>query len=77
MSRRPSATGATRRPPGRVQASLGKLGRFRTVAQLLAHFARGQRAFLVPLLVVLLAASVLLVATTGIGHVAPFFYTLF
>jgi len=76
MNRRPSATGASRRPPSRAQGSL-KLGRLRTVAQLFAHFARGQRAFLVPLLAVLLAASVLLVATTGIGYVAPFFYTLF
>ncbi len=51
--------------------------RMTTVAALFAHLARRGRFVLVPLVLVLLAASVLLVATEGLSFVAPFVYTLF
>jgi hypothetical protein len=53
------------------------LGRLRTIGGLLAHFASRQRFFLVPLLLVLLLAGALLVATGGLSYVAPFFYAIF
>jgi hypothetical protein len=49
----------------------------RTVVELVGHFAHGQRFFLIPLLLVLLIAGLLLLATNGIAYVAPFTYTLF
>ena len=52
-------------------------GRMSTVAGLLGHFARREKLVLLPLLVVLLLAGLLLVATSGIAKVAPFVYTLF
>jgi hypothetical protein len=51
--------------------------RLRTVAELLRHLARGQGWFLVPLVLVLLLAGLLLVATGGLSYVAPFVYALF
>ena len=48
-----------------------------TLAALFRHFAHRQRFFLVPLLLVLLLAAVLLIATGGLAYVAPFIYTLF
>ena len=48
-----------------------------TLAGLLRHFAHRRRFFLVPLVLVLLVAAVLLVATGGLAYVAPFLYTLF
>ncbi len=53
------------------------LSRLRTVADLLRHFARRQRLFLLPIIILLLLAGVLLFATTGLGYIAPFVYTLF
>ena len=55
--------------------SLG--GRLRTVGALLAHFAKRQRLFLLPFLLVLLLGGVLLALTGGLSYVAPFIYTLF
>lgn len=49
----------------------------RTIADLVRHFARSQRFFLLPLLVVLLLAGLLLCVTSGLAYVAPFSYTLF
>lgn len=49
----------------------------RTVRDLVSHFARQNRLVLIPLLVVLLLAAVLLVATNGLSAVAPFVYALF
>lgn len=49
----------------------------RTVRELVSHFARQNRLVLIPLLVVLLLAAVLLVATQGLAYVAPFVYALF
>lgn len=49
----------------------------RTVVDLVRHFAHGQRFFLIPLLLVLLLAGLLLLATSGLAYVAPFTYTLF
>ncbi|MFO0595701.1 MAG: DUF5989 family protein [Myxococcaceae bacterium] len=49
----------------------------RTVRELVGHFARKNRLVLIPLLVVLLLAAVLLVATQGLSVVAPFVYALF
>jgi hypothetical protein len=57
---------------------LSRLGsRARTVLALLRHFTKRERLFLAPLLVVLLLASLLLLATGGLSYVAPFVYALF
>jgi hypothetical protein len=48
-----------------------------TLRALIAHLARRGRFVLIPLLIVLLLGSVLLVATQGLGYVAPFVYSLF
>jgi len=53
------------------------MSRLRTVFDLLRHFTHRQRWFLIPFLLVLLLAAILLVATQGLGYVAPFVYTLF
>ncbi len=52
-------------------------GTFRTIGEVIVHFARGQRFFLIPLLIVLFAAGLLLLVTGGLSYVAPFIYTLF
>lgn len=49
----------------------------RTLFELVAHFVSRQRFFLLPLLLVLLVAGLLLLATGGLSYVAPFVYTLF
>lgn len=64
-----------RPPPLRKSVSLGS--RLRTVAALFAHFARREKLFLAPLLVVLLLAAVLLIVTGGLSYVAPFVYAIF
>jgi TRAP-type C4-dicarboxylate transport system permease small subunit len=51
--------------------------RLRTVGALIVYFTRRERVFLAPLLLVLLLASLLLLATGGLGYVAPFVYSLF
>jgi len=57
---------------------LARLGRrLRTVGGLIAHFARRQRFVLLPLLLVLLVAGLLLLATGGLSYVAPFVYAIF
>jgi hypothetical protein len=57
---------------------LRRIGRrLRTVGGLVRHFASRQRFFLLPLLLVLLLAGVLLLATGGLSYVAPFIYTIF
>jgi len=48
-----------------------------TLRQLLAHLVRRGRFVLIPMLIVLLIGSLLLVATQGLGYVAPFVYSLF
>jgi len=48
-----------------------------SVAQLLRHFAARQKLFFLPLLLVLVLASLLLLATSGLSYVAPFVYALF
>jgi len=53
------------------------VGRLRTLGELMAHLARRQRFFLVPLVVVLLVGGLLLLATGGLSYVAPFLYALF
>jgi TRAP-type C4-dicarboxylate transport system permease small subunit len=62
-----------------MSASLGRrlLSRLRTVGALVVYFTRRERVFLAPLLVVLLLASLLLLATGGLSYVAPFVYSLF
>ena len=52
-------------------------GRVATLRSLVVHFARRQRLFFLPLLLVLLLSALLLVFTGGLGYVAPFVYTLF
>jgi predicted FMN-binding regulatory protein PaiB len=53
------------------------VGRVRTVLALVAHFARPNRFFLLPLLVILLGSGVLLLLTGGLSYVAPFWYAIF
>lgn len=53
------------------------MSRLTTLKQLVLHFADRERWFLLPLLAVLLAAAVLLLATSGLSIVAPLVYTLF
>jgi hypothetical protein len=52
-------------------------GRLATIGRLFAHFVRRRKWFFVPLLVVLLLAGLLLVATGGLAYVAPFVYAIF
>ena len=57
---------------------MSRLGnRLRTIGRILRHFMSGRRWFLVPLLVVLLLAGLLLLATGGLSYVAPFLYSIF
>jgi hypothetical protein len=57
---------------------MSRLGnRLRTIGRILRHFASRQRWFLIPLLVVLLLAGLLLLATGGLSYVAPFIYSIF
>jgi hypothetical protein len=51
--------------------------RLTTVRALFAHFASRGRFVLVPMLLVLVLGSLLLLATEGVGLVAPFVYSLF
>ena len=53
------------------------LARLRTVGRLLLHFANRRKWFLIPLLLVLLATGLLLIATGGLAYVAPFVYSIF
>lgn len=53
------------------------MNRLRTIGRILRHFASRQRWFLMPLLLVLLLAGVLLIATGGLSYVAPFIYSIF
>lgn len=48
-----------------------------TLRALIVHLATRGRFVLIPLLIVLLLGSILLVATQGLGYVAPFVYSLF
>ena len=48
-----------------------------TLGQLVRHFVHPRRFFLLPMLIVLLAAGVLLLVTDGLSYIAPFVYTLF
>ena len=50
---------------------------WRTLSELITHFARAQRWFFIPFLLVLLAVGLLLTATNGLAIVAPFVYALF
>jgi hypothetical protein len=57
---------------------MSRLGnRLRTIGWILRHFASRQRWFLMPLLLVLLLAGLLLLATGGLSYVAPFVYSIF
>ncbi len=53
------------------------LARLRTIGRLLLHFANRRKWFLIPLLLVLLATGILLLATGGLSYVAPFVYSIF
>lgn len=50
---------------------------WQTLRELVAHFASRNRLVLIPLLLVLALSAVLLLATNGLAHVAPFVYALF
>jgi hypothetical protein len=51
--------------------------RLTSILELLRHFAVRQKLFFIPLLLVLIAASILLLLTSGLSYVAPFVYALF
>jgi hypothetical protein len=53
------------------------LSRLTTVRALFAHFAARGGLVLVPMLIVLVLGALLLLATEGVGLVAPFVYSLF
>jgi hypothetical protein len=53
------------------------LSRLTTVRALFAHFAARGGFVLVPMLLVLVLGALLLLATEGVGLVAPFVYSLF
>jgi hypothetical protein len=48
-----------------------------SIAELLRHFGGRHKLFFVPLLIVLLLASLLLLVSSGLSYVAPFVYALF
>lgn len=50
---------------------------WQSIRELVSHFVRQNRLVLIPLLVVLLLAGLLLLATSGLAPVAPFVYALF
>ena len=56
---------------GRIRSRLTSIG------ELLRHFASRQKLFFVPLVVVLILASLLLLVSSGLSYVAPFVYALF
>jgi hypothetical protein len=51
--------------------------RLATLLALFHHFTRGNRVFLLPLVLLLLLCGVLLLLTTGLSYVAPFVYAVF
>ena len=51
--------------------------RWVTLRSLFGHFSSAQRAFLLPLVILVLLAGLLLLLSTGVGYVAPFVYTAF
>jgi hypothetical protein len=51
--------------------------RLRALRQLFSHFARTGRWWLIPLMVILLAAAILLIGIKIAQYAAPFVYTLF
>lgn len=51
--------------------------RARSSLALIGFFLTPDRFFLLPLIVILLFAGLLLAASAGLSHVAPFVYTLF
>jgi hypothetical protein len=52
-------------------------GSWRTIVELTKHFIKQQRLIFIPLLIVLLLASLLLLITQGLAYVSPFVYALF
>lgn len=48
-----------------------------TLVELVRHFARANRWFLIPFLLVLMALGLLLLASQGLATVAPFVYAIF
>ena len=48
-----------------------------TLRELISHFWQGNRWFLIPFLLVLLAVGALLAVTSGMAVVAPFVYAIF
>jgi hypothetical protein len=50
---------------------------WRTLKDVVVHFSKRNKLVLIPMLVVLVLAAVLLVATSGLSYVAPFVYALF
>jgi hypothetical protein len=47
-----------------------------TLADMLSHFSRGKKIFLLPLLILILLSGILLIATGGLSYVAPFVYAI-
>ena len=53
------------------------MSRLHTIVDLVRHFTHAQRWFLLPLLLILVVAGALMVATSGLSWVSPLVYTLF
>jgi hypothetical protein len=47
-----------------------------TIVQLIGHFSSGRRIFMLPILLLILIASILLVLAGGLSYVAPFVYAI-
>ncbi|MDO6415833.1 DUF5989 family protein [Sphingomonas sp. BIUV-7] len=47
-----------------------------TIGQLIGHFSSGRRIFMLPILLLILVASLLLMLAGGLSYVAPFVYAI-
>ncbi len=68
-----AATHASAPPSGLTRFT----SRLSTVGQLLRHFTRRGRLFMLPLLLLVMVSAVLLIVAGGLSYVAPFVYAIF
>lgn len=54
----------------------GLSAKFVTAGQLVGHFSKGKRVFMLPLLILILLSGLLLILAGGLSYVAPFVYAL-
>ena len=60
----------------RNSAARTVLSRAVTIKEMVGHFSRRGRIFMLPLLILILITSLLLVFAGGLSYVAPFVYAL-